>query len=182
MSTGSTGGEAWAASPFTAVVWLLVRAWPWLLACVAAAVVAAGVVRVVRARRHHRLLDGARQVRITPPPQVDAAGVVAWWATVRELLITSWWRRLRYGAPHVAMEYRWAGRALTVVVWLPGGVPAEPVVGAALAAWPGCATAVAEADSPRPARRWSPPVVRSPRSCRPGTRCSSSTAPTRCGL
>ncbi|MDG6104015.1 type IV secretory system conjugative DNA transfer family protein [Dactylosporangium aurantiacum] len=90
-------------------------------------------------------------MRITPPPQVDPAGVVAWWATVRELLVTSWWRRLRFGAPHVAMEYRWVGRALTVVVWLPGGVPAAPVAAAASAAWPGCAVTVGDADNPVPA-------------------------------
>lgn len=136
----------------TTAVAVVVGFWPWLLTGTCAALVAVAVaVRVVGERRHRRLLAGARQVRITPPPQVDPAGVVAWWATVRELLVTSWWRRLRYGAPHVAMEYRWAGRALTVVVWLPGGVPAAAVVAAASAAWPGCAVTVGDADAPVPA-------------------------------
>lgn len=140
-----------AAPPVTAVAGAFAAAWPWLLAAaVVVAALAAGALRVVGDRRHRRLLAGARQVRITPPPQVDPAGVIAWWATVRELLHTSWWSRLRYGAPHVAMEYRWAGRALTVVVWLPGSVPAGPVAGAAHAAWPGCAVDVDDADSPTP--------------------------------
>ncbi|MET7426630.1 DUF87 domain-containing protein [Dactylosporangium sp. NPDC005555] len=145
-----------AAAFITAVAGTVARSWPWLLAGTAlTTTAAAGAVRVVGERRHRRLLAGARQVRITPPPQVDPAGVVAWWATVRELLTVSAWRRLRYGAPHVAMEYRWAGRALTVVVWLPGTVPAEPVAGAAHAAWPGCSVTVADAGSPTP----TPPAV-----------------------
>lgn len=148
-----TAAAAQTVPPVTVVAGIVAGSWPWLLAAVAAAVIAAAVVRVVGAHRHRLLLAGARQVRITPPPQVDPAGVVAWWATVRELLGVSPWQRLRYGQPHVAVEYRWAGRALTVVVWLPGSIPAAPVAGAAYAAWPGCAVTVADADSPTPTAR-----------------------------
>src|SRR6266542_2769215 len=51
-------------------------------------------------------------------------------------------RRLLAGVPHVAVEYRWAGRQLTIGVWLPGTVPAGPVLAAARAAWPGAAATV----------------------------------------
>jgi hypothetical protein len=145
------GSQVWAGPPVTEVAAVLAGSWPWLLAAVVTATTAAGVIRVVGDRRHRLLLAHARQVRITPPPQVDAAGVVTWWATVGELLAPSWWRRLRYGAPHVTVEYRWAGRALTVVVWVPGSVPATAVAAAAHAAWPGCATTVEDACSPTPA-------------------------------
>lgn len=88
---------------------------------------------------------------ITPPPQVDPAGATAWWANLYELLLApSRWRRLRYGTPHLAMEYRWAGRALTIQVWLPGTVPAGPVAAAARAAWPGASATIAEATDPVP--------------------------------
>lgn len=132
-----------------------VAAWavhrPWLAAAAAAAApaaVAAGAA--VRAGRHRRLAAHARQVLITPPPQVDPAGAAAWWANLYELLSVSRRRRLLYGTPHVALEYRWAGRALTIHVWLPGTVPAGPVAAAVRAAWPGAAATITDATTPVP--------------------------------
>src|SRR6266511_1017115 len=101
---------------------------PWLAGVAAAAVVAGiAVDAAVRGARHRRLARHAHQVLITPPPEVDPAGAGAWWANAYELLAPAPWRRLLHGAPHVAVEYRWAGRHLTSVVWVPGEVATGPV-------------------------------------------------------
>ncbi len=132
-----------------AAAWVVHR--PWLAALVVAAIAAVHGVRAgVWRWRHRRLVDHARQVRITPPPEVDPAGAAAWWANLYELLAPSWRRRLLYGTPHVAVEYRWAGRELTIVVWVPGTVPAGPVAAATRAAWPGAACTIDDATAPMP--------------------------------
>src|SRR6266511_5862488 len=126
---------------------------PWLAGVAAAAVVAGiAVDAAVRGARHRRLARHAHQVLITPPPEVDPAGAGAWWANLYELLAPAPWRRLLHGAPHVAVEYRWAGRQLTIVVWVPGTVATGPIAAAARAAWPGASTTVADADAPMPER------------------------------
>lgn len=132
------------------VGWLAER--PWLAALAAAGVVTAQVAAAGLWRwRHRRLVRHAQQILLTPPPEVDPAGAAAWWANLTELLTPSRWRRLLYGTPHVAVEYRWAGRELTIVVWVPGVVPAGPVAAAIRAAWPGAATTITEATAPLPA-------------------------------
>jgi hypothetical protein len=132
-----------------AVGWVAQR--PWLSGVAVAALVAAiAVDAAVRRLRHRRLVRHARQVLITPPPQVDPAGAGAWWANVYELLAPSWRRRLVFGTPHVVLEYRWSGRQLTIIVWVPGTVPAGPIAAAARAAWPGAATTVTDAAPPIP--------------------------------
>ena len=77
--------------------------------------------------RQRRLSTHARYVSITPPPEVDPAGAMAWWANLYELL------HPEPAAPPAStarrtsrMEYRWVGRQLTIGVWIPGTVPAEP--------------------------------------------------------
>jgi hypothetical protein len=151
--------------------WTLQRPW---LAAVAAAAVVLLVVATTAARtavwrwRHARLVEHAQQVHILPPPEVDPAGVHAWWANLYELLAPSWRRRLLYGTPHLAVEYRWAGRALTIVVWVPGTVPAGPVAAAARAAWPGAACTITPATTPLPAKD----ATRCEPSCRPAPACT----------
>jgi hypothetical protein len=131
------------------VMWAAHR--PWLLAVLAALVIVVEVARAaVRAARHRRLTRHAHQILIIPPPEVDPAGAAVWWANLAELLTPSPWRRLVLGAPHLAMEYRWAGRQLTIGVWLPGTVPAGPVAAAARAAWPGASTTLTPAAPPVP--------------------------------
>ncbi|MEV0734094.1 DUF87 domain-containing protein [Polymorphospora sp. NPDC050346] len=127
--------------------------WPWIAATVLVSVVAATAVRAaVWRRRQRRLTRGARQIVVTPPPQVDPAGVHAWWANLHALLtVGSRWRRLIDGIPHVALEYRWSGRALTVVVWVPATVPADLVAAAVRAAWPGASCTLTDATDPVPA-------------------------------
>lgn len=127
---------------------------PWLAAVAALAVIARIVVQTAaRRRRHRRLIDGAQQLTITPPPEVDPAGAAAWWATMHELLAPAPGHRRLHGTPHVAVEYRWTGRQLTIVVWLPGTVAAAPIAAAARAAWPGAGTTITDATPPMPAAR-----------------------------
>jgi len=129
--------------------WVAAR--PWLALIVIAAIVAGTAVRgAVWRWRHARLTRHAHQILITPPPEVDPAGAHAWWANLYELLAPHWRRRLLYGTPHTALEYRWSGRELTIVVWVPGTVAAGPVAAAARAAWPGATCTVTDATAPIP--------------------------------
>jgi energy-coupling factor transporter ATP-binding protein EcfA2 len=132
-----------------AYAWLRERPW---LALIALAVIAiAFCVRLLVWRsRHRRLATHARYVSLTPPPEVEPAGACAWWANLYELLNPRPLRRLLYGVPQVAVEYRWTGRQLTIGVWLPGSVPATPVVAAARAAWPGTAATITDPPAPVP--------------------------------
>jgi hypothetical protein len=133
-----------------AAAWLGAR--PWLAALAAAGAVAGVAIRLgVWSWRHRRLQTHAQQVAVKPPPEVDPHGAFAWWANLAELLTPVWWRRLVYGTPHVGVEYRWAGRELSIVVWLPGTVPAGPVADAARAAWPGASCTITRASGPLPA-------------------------------
>ena len=108
----------------------------------------------LRAWRHRRLLLHAQQIVITPPPQVEPSSALAWWANLAGLLTPARWRRLLHGRAHVGLEYRWAGRQLRIVVWVPGTVPAAPIAAAARAAWPGASTLIEDATDPiHPATR-----------------------------
>ncbi|GAA4734237.1 hypothetical protein Prum_069920 [Phytohabitans rumicis] len=130
------------------VAWWL-RDRPWLLLLAAAALFATVVVHGrVQMWRHQRLARHAHQVTITPPPEVQPEGAAVWWATLAEILRPVWWRRLIFGTPYVAMEYRWAGRQLSIVLWVPGTVPTSPIVAAAVGAWPGASCTVDTAASP----------------------------------
>ena len=104
--------------------------------------------RLLRDGRHHRLTRHAQQVLITPPAQVDPHGAAAFWANLHGLLTPARWRRILHGAPHVAVEYRWTGRQLQILLWVPGTVPAAPIAAAARAAWPGAATTITPATDP----------------------------------
>ncbi|MEV7230884.1 type IV secretion system DNA-binding domain-containing protein [Polymorphospora sp. NPDC051019] len=133
-----------------AVAWASARPW---LAMVA---VAWGVLAfVAHARllrwRQQRWQRHAQQITITPPLEVESDSAARWWATCAEILRPMGWRRLLYGTPHVGFEYRWAGRQLTIVIWLPGTVPAGPVLAAVAGAWPGATATVGDAADPIPA-------------------------------
>ncbi len=106
--------------------------------------------RRVRRWRHTQLLDGAQQVLITPPAQVDPDGARACWTNLHGLLTPGRWRRLRQGTPHLALEYRWTGRHLQILIWVPGTMPAGPIAAAVSAAWPGATTVIEPATHPVP--------------------------------
>jgi hypothetical protein len=133
-----------------AAAWTQHRPW---LALVAVAALLAWIVAsgLLYRWRHQRLTHYAQQITITTPPEVEPAGAAQFWATAYGSLYRIWWRRLLYGTPHLAYEYRWAGRALSMVVWVPGNVPVHPVAAAARAAWPAATVTVEAATDPIPA-------------------------------
>jgi hypothetical protein len=124
---------------------------PWLALVGTAAIVGWVAAGGLLARwRHDRMQRGAQTVTVTVPPVVEPAGAGQFWATVYGAVFRVWWRRLLTGTPHLGFEYRWAGRALTVHVWVPGTVAVRAVAGAATAAWPGAIVTVAPASPPIP--------------------------------
>jgi hypothetical protein len=129
--------------------WCLHR--PWLAAVVAALLVATFVARVVLARcQYRRQVRHATCLTVIPPPEVDPVGTTVLWATLAEILRPGWRRRLRDGRSHIAVEYRWSGRRLEIVLWIPGTVQAGPVQAAVRGAWPGAACTAAPAEPPLP--------------------------------
>ncbi|WP_233196643.1 DUF87 domain-containing protein [Verrucosispora sp. ts21] len=133
----------------TTVGWCRDRPW---LALIAAVAVAGGyaVHTAVAHRRHTRMTRHACLVTISPPPQVDPHGAATAWATLAEILRTSWRRRLRSGRPHIAVEYRWRGRELTIALWVPATIARGPIQAAIRGAWPGATCTVTDADPPLP--------------------------------
>ncbi|WP_436536240.1 type IV secretory system conjugative DNA transfer family protein [Actinoplanes sp. HUAS TT8] len=113
------------------------------------AVLAAGLL-VSGERRGRRMADHGRQIQISAPPLVDPAGATVFWATLAEALRTGWRGRLRHGRAYAGYEYRWDGRQLRIVVWLPRTVAVDPVLAAIRGAWPGAACKVAAATVPLP--------------------------------
>ena len=103
------------------VTWV---AWPWL-AVVAAVGLLTYIIGIdqVNAWRHRRFTVGARWVTIAAPPEVDGPSAAALWTTMTGVLTPSVWRRRIFGTPHVAWEYTWAGRVLSMRLWVPGTVP-----------------------------------------------------------
>jgi hypothetical protein len=125
---------------------------PWLAAVAAAAIVVAVVARAMLARRRrHQLALHAQLVAITPPPEIEPGGTRVFWSTLAEILRPGWRRRLRDGRAHVAAEYRWTGRELTINLWVPGTVPIGPIRAAVLGAWPGATCTITDAVAPLPA-------------------------------
>jgi len=116
------------------------------------AVTAVGVL--VRERvwlwRHRRFADAARWVNIAPPPTVEPASAAALWTTLSGVLAPARWTRLRYGTAHVAWEYTWSARVLTIRIWVPGTVPPGAVEAAVTAAWPGATITTEPAADPIP--------------------------------
>jgi energy-coupling factor transporter ATP-binding protein EcfA2 len=129
---------------------------PWLVAAITAGtvLVAASVVlgrdRLL-AWRHHRLSTGARWVTVSAPPEVDSSSAAAMWTTLTGVLTPARWQRLLFGTAHVAWEYVWAARSLTIRLWVPGTVPPGAVEAAVAAAWPGSTTSTEPAADPIPA-------------------------------
>jgi hypothetical protein len=113
-------------------------------ALAAAAVVLVGLREWLGRRRHAAMRQGARQVIILAPPEVDPDGAAALWLNLAGLL-RSRWTRLRSGQPHLAFEYAWDQSGLVISMWIPGPVPVTLVQRAIEAAWPAARTTVAPA-------------------------------------
>lgn len=111
-----------------------------------------GARRWWRARTEARWHDGARQVTVLAPPEVDPAGGQALFANLVGLMRPTW-ARLVGDQPHVAFEYRFSETGVRIGLWVPGVVPPGLVERAVEAAWPGAHTTTAPANAPVPAVR-----------------------------
>ncbi|MFI0411937.1 type IV secretory system conjugative DNA transfer family protein [Actinomadura sp. 3N508] len=101
-------------------------------------------------RRHDRLADGARQITVLPPPEVDLDAAHELWANLIGLLRPAY-KRLLTGQPHLAWEYAWDTAAVQIRLWVPGTVPPGFIERAIEAAWPAARTHTAPASaSPLP--------------------------------
>ncbi|MGR6318865.1 type IV secretion system DNA-binding domain-containing protein [Micromonospora soli] len=129
--------------------WIVGRPWLGVLA-------ATGLVGAVFAHhqllawRHKRLMTDARWLTIAAPPEVTKEAAAAFWTTLVGVLTPPGWRLQLYGYPHVAWEYTWTGRALTIRMCVPGIVPAGAVEAAVHAAWPAATMTIVEAAAPIP--------------------------------
>jgi hypothetical protein len=131
------------------------QARPWLLGLAAAALFGAiggwqGLRAALLARRHRHLTRHAQQIVILPPPVVEPGGARMWWANLAGLLRPTPWQRLLRAGAHIGLEYRWSGRQLQIVIWVPGTLAPGPVAAAVRAAWPGSSTRVEDATAPLP--------------------------------
>ncbi|MDQ1250258.1 MAG: hypothetical protein QG597_4637 [Actinomycetota bacterium] len=104
----------------------------------------------VQSWRHQRLTSEARWVTIAAPAEVDATSARSLWQTLAGVLTPARTRRLIYGTPHVAWEYIWAGRHLTIRIWVPGTIPPGAVEAAVAAAWPAATWTTTPAEPPIP--------------------------------
>ncbi|MFI9509053.1 type IV secretory system conjugative DNA transfer family protein [Nocardia sp. NPDC052566] len=112
-----------------------------LAAMAAAAVLAAVTVRYLR---RVRLASGAREVTILCPPTLEAHAAQALWSHLVGLLRPAW-KRLLFGQPHIAFEYRVAGHGgVTLAIWTPASIPPGLVERAVASAWPGARTQTVE--------------------------------------
>lgn len=132
------------------LAWCVARPW---LATIPVVLLAAGLLgrAVIAGRRSRARNEHAQLITITPPPEVDPAGAGVFWATLTEITTPGRGRRWREGRSHIAVEYRWAGRALTIAVWVPATLQIGPIQAAIRGAWPGSACSVADATAPLPA-------------------------------
>lgn len=105
-------------------------------------------LRHVRWRRFHdRLADGARQITVLAPPEVDPQSAHELWANLIGLLRPAY-QRLLTGQPHLSWEYAWDTTAVQIRVWVPGSVPRGIIERAIEAAWPGARTHTSPASGP----------------------------------
>jgi len=140
------------ATSWLSQAWHALAARPWLAAVIAASVVGAMFGRdQLLAWRHRRHASAAQWIAIATPPEVTTESAAAFWTTMVEVLTPSVWRRRLYGTPHVAWEYTWTGRVLTIRVWVPGTVPPGAVPAAVRAAWPAATITLDPAGPPIPA-------------------------------
>jgi hypothetical protein len=133
----------------TAAGWCRDRPWLALVAVLLAAGICAAQTAAA-GRRHRRMARHAQLITVNPPPEVDPAGTGVFWATCAEILHSGRRRLLRNDRPHIAVEYRWTGRELTIAVWVPATIATRPIQAAIRGAWPGAACTVTAAGPPLP--------------------------------
>ncbi|GLY19762.1 hypothetical protein Kisp01_67760 [Kineosporia sp. NBRC 101677] len=108
-------------------------------------VLSLNLLRRWRTWRHRRLVDGAKEIVLYLPLEVDPAGAHLWWSQVATLLRHLPRRRPWLGPAHVSMELRRVGVRLEIVVWVPGVLDAQAFAAALRAAWDGADTRIRDA-------------------------------------
>ncbi len=122
-----------------------VEALPWLVGIALVVLTVVAVVRLLRARRDRAVRDGARRIRIFPPPQVDPQSALVLWMGLHALL-RPWWRRIIDGQPHLSWEITGRPEEVEVALWVPRVVPPGLIERAVEVAFPGAQVVRAESD------------------------------------
>ncbi|WP_433476538.1 helicase HerA domain-containing protein [Spirillospora sp. CA-142024] len=99
--------------------------------------------------RDSRLEPGARLIEVAVPPKVEAPSAAAWWARLIGLTPPRW-KRLVFGQPHLAFEYRADHNGVRFHVWVPGTIPPGIVEKTVRASWPGATLTTHPAAPPLP--------------------------------
>ncbi|MFA1550775.1 helicase HerA domain-containing protein [Actinomadura chokoriensis] len=99
--------------------------------------------------RNSRLTPGARLIEVAVPPKVEPASAAAWWARLIGLTHPRW-KRLVFGQPHLAFEYRADHNGVRFHIWVPGTIPPGIVEKTVRASWPGATLTTHPAAPPLP--------------------------------
>ena len=122
---------------------------PTLWLPVAAMLLFATAVGLLRVTRQRELARGGRLIRLLAPPTVEPAGALTFWNNLIPLLRPAWKRSL-FGQPHLTFEITADSSGLNFAIWTPDVVPPAMVEQAVEAAWPGARTSTQEAAPPLP--------------------------------
>jgi hypothetical protein len=117
----------------------------WMALGVGIAIVLIACWRMLLAWRSRRLREGARRVRVLPPPEVDPQQARLLWMSLHALL-RPWWKRFVFGQPHVGFEIVGRPEEIDVALWVPHDVPPGLVERAVEVAFPGARTEITETD------------------------------------
>ena len=123
-----------------------------LAATVVAAVTAVvAVTEWVRRSRERGWAEGARQVEILVPPQVQPDSAQVFWEHLHGAIARTRWQRFWFGQHLLGFEYRIAPDEGAVIgVWVPSCVPPHLVEHAVSVAWRGARTRTQPATPPLP--------------------------------
>ncbi|PPJ01499.1 type IV secretory system conjugative DNA transfer family protein [Nocardia nova] len=118
---------------------------------VAAVTAVVALAEWVRRRRERRWADGARQVEIMVPPQVQPDSAQMFWEHMHGALARTRWQRLGGGQHLLGFEYHIAPDEGAIIrLWVPGGVPPHLIENAVTVAWRGARTHTQPATPPLP--------------------------------
>ncbi|MFD0857170.1 type IV secretory system conjugative DNA transfer family protein, partial [Actinomadura adrarensis] len=120
-----------------------------IVAVLTACAVVAGVQGAVRRWRNLHHARGARLIEIAVPPDVESGSAAAWWKHQAGQL-TSRWKRLVFGQPHLAFEYVADENGVRFQVWVPGTIAPGVIEKSIQAAWPGSTITTRPVTSPVP--------------------------------
>lgn len=110
------------------------------LVAVLAVLAVLAAVRILTEWRRRRLNEGARQITVLTPPEVDAKGALAFWAHLIGQLRPAW-ARVLFGQPHLGFEYTVTPEdGAAIRLWVPGAIPPGLIERAIASAWPGAHT------------------------------------------